>query len=45
VQWILFSATYPEAISDRIYGIVKEASSIKMKTEKLQLDNVKQFVI
>ena len=28
IQWILFSATYPDEISDRIYKIVKDASSI-----------------
>ena len=52
VQWILFSATLPDAnddkernslINKRIYEIFTEANQVRVKTEKLKLDHVKQF--
>ncbi len=45
IQWVLFSATYPDNITNSIERIVKDASSISLKKEKLQLDHIQQFVI
>ena len=45
IQWVLFSATYPEEVIDEINKFVTEASSIKLQKEKLSLDHIQQFVI
>ena len=43
VQYILFSATYPEEIKELIGTIVKKAQQISIKKESLQLDHIRQF--
>ena len=45
IQWVLFSATYPDTITNSIERIVKDASSISLKKEKLYPDHIQQFVI
>lgn len=52
VQWILFSATYPEGseksyemVQHRMSDIVEKAQQITIKAEKLKLEHVKQFVM
>jgi superfamily II DNA/RNA helicase len=40
---VLFSATYPKDAQDTIYEFCKDAASIALKKEKLQLDHIKQF--
>lgn len=36
----MFSATYPDEVMDEINKFVKEASMIRLKKEKLQLDHI-----
>jgi len=43
VQFILFSATYPESVKEQIGGFIKEASQIKLEKEQLHLDHIQQF--
>lgn len=43
IQYILFSATYPEEVKQAIFTIIKEAQQIKLTKEKLQLNHIKQF--
>lgn len=43
IQWVLFSATYPQDAQDTIYEFVKDAASIVLKKEKLQLDHIQQY--
>jgi superfamily II DNA/RNA helicase len=43
VQYVLFSATYPEEVKEAIGTICKEAQQISMKREMLQLDHIQQF--
>ncbi len=45
IQWVLFSSTYPDNITNSIERIVKDASSISLKKEKLYPDHIQQFVI
>jgi len=52
VQWILFSATYPqeeadkyEKVQERMFKIISEAQQIKLNPRKLKLDHIKQFVL
>jgi len=45
IQYVLFSATYNEAISLKISEIMSEANQIKMNKEKLKLDNIQQFYL
>jgi len=40
VQYVFFSATYDEEVSEAISNIVQDACQIVMKTEELKLDNV-----
>ena len=39
-QYVLFSATYPEEVSEKISEIVKEANQISLKVEQLKLDHI-----
>ena len=41
VQYILFSATYPETVKEAISLVVKEAQQINIRKELLQLDHIK----
>ena len=50
IQWILFSATYPEGseeiyeeVQKRISEVVEKAQQIKIKAEKLKLNHIKQY--
>lgn len=43
IQYVLFSATYPEEVKELISKIVREAQQIKMTKDKLQLDHIQQF--
>ena len=45
IQYVLFSATYSEAISLKISEIVSEANQINLKKEKLKLDHIQQFYL
>ncbi len=40
IQWVLFSATFPDQVIVEINKFVSEASSIQLKKEKLQLDHI-----
>ena len=41
---MLFSATYPDNIKQRISSVAAEAQQISVKTTLLRLDHVKQFI-
>lgn len=43
MQYILFSATYPEDVKEAISHVIKEAQQINIRKELLQLDHIKQF--
>jgi superfamily II DNA/RNA helicase len=45
VQYLFFSATYNEDVSERISNLVDEASQINLKQEQLKLDNVTQYYL
>jgi len=40
VQFVFFSATFEQAVSDQIAEIITDASQIVMKVENIKLDNV-----
>ena len=43
VQYILFSATYPEDVKEKIGNVVVEAQQVNIKKEQLQLNHIQQF--
>ena len=45
IQWLMFSATYPEESIEEMKKFITEAQIVGLKTEKLDLDHVTQFVI
>ena len=45
IQWVLFSATYPEEVIEAINKFVTEASQIKLSNGLTDYDHIKQFVM
>lgn len=43
LQWLLFSATYPEDVNIAIDEFCKDAFQIALKNEKLQLDHIDHY--
>jgi ATP-dependent RNA helicase DDX19/DBP5 len=43
LQWLLFSATYPEDVTVTIDEFCKDAYQIALKNEKLQLDHIDHY--
>ena len=45
IQWVLFSATYPEEVIEEINKFVTEAVQIKLGNSLTHIKHIKQFVI
>ena len=43
VQYILFSATYPEEVQEAISTLITKAQQINIRKELLQLDHIQQY--